>query len=83
MTSGTIYATGSCNNYVSDFNVTMQFSTDATFVMAGGSFTYETQNILGMTQCNWSISSVGVRNEFVIGEQFFKQFYTIFDNVNG
>lgn len=81
--SGQIYATGSCANFETNFNVTMQFSTDAIFVMAGSSMVYESKSLLGLTQCNWSIQSVGDHSEFVIGETFFKQFYTIFDNNNG
>jgi hypothetical protein len=69
---------GSCDAYASA-NVTIQFSTDAMFVMSAS--TFQTSALLGL-ECKWNFQNLGNTTEIVVGEQFFKQFYTIFDNDN-
>ena len=65
-----------------DFNFTMQFGTNAIFVMSGSSFTVQKDDPLLPTECVWNFQNLGDKNEIVVGEQFFKQFYTVFDTDN-
>jgi len=57
----------------------MQFNTTATYVIPSNGTTYysPTSNL-----CYWNFQKVGNGTEFIIGEQFYAQYYTVFDNEN-
>jgi hypothetical protein len=83
-TQGTISAGSACSNYESDFNITMKFDSNATFVMYGQSYMHNTTNPSGQVDgCIWGFVDANTTgNDFFIGEQFVTQYYTIFDPDN-
>ena len=77
-----IYADAPCAEVSGAWNFTMQYSTDSVFVMSSSTFTFERTNAYQQTECVWNFQNTGNNNEITIGEQFFKQFYTVFDGQN-
>ena len=81
---GTITGGAACSSYASNFNVTMKFDSNATFVMYGQSYMHNETNAGGqVVGCIWGfVDSNTTGNDFFIGENFVTQFYTIFDSEN-
>jgi hypothetical protein len=73
-----ISATGPCENFA-PFNLSLQFNTTATYIIPSDGTTYYSAT---SNKCYWNFNKVGNGTEFIIGEQFFQQFYTVFDNEN-
>lgn len=81
---GTITGGAACTSYDSNFNVTMKFDSNATFVMYGQTYMHNETNTGGqVVGCLWGfVDSNTTGNDFFIGENFVTQFYTIFDSDN-
>jgi hypothetical protein len=81
------FATGNCSDFASNWQFSMRFSTDAIFSMSGRNFTTEEYDDVNLCDiCYWNLQDIGEEvgglNQVLVGEQFFKQFYTVFDSEN-
>jgi len=81
------FATGNCSDFASNWEFSMRFSTDAIFSMSGRNFTTEDYDAIELiSTCYWNLQDIGEEvgglNQVLVGEQFFKQFYTVFDSEN-
>jgi len=69
----------SCDAYNTNWNFTIQFGgQDLTNLMSGQYFTTETDSG-GFKICSWNFENLGDVDYLILGEQFTKQFVTVFD----
>jgi len=81
------WALGNCSDFATNWSFNLRFSTDAIFSMSGRNFTEEEEDdVTNATTCYWNIQDIGEEtgtlNRVMVGDQFFKQFYTVFDSEN-